>query len=502
MYVYWSTGTDATGAQVGDGKSFYGQPLIGVFSNAPTETLSAEATTVAFANTTSSGGGGDNPTIKISKQDMGGEELAGAKLVVKDSSGKTVDSWTSTTTPHEIPLAAGNYVLTETAAPNGYQTVTTEIDFSVDAAGTVTPKTTTVDPAGAVEVGDDGSLILMDALDSEPAASIGTTIKVGGTSAPGGKLLSIEQPADDVVMMYVEDTIEYEGLEAGAEYEVTGKLMAFTGSDTTGTECATETVTFTASDSGEGTWTMSFGHQPLQENTYYVVYETATNKTTPSESSTIEHANPQDLAQAVVVLPTDGITIIPEEVVNNPGDYLVPTSALEMSTTVDIDGKAASANAVRTVAATDASKVKKVNDTVAYEGFGGGETYTLTGKLMDATNAKTAAEAKEVATKTETVKAADSGKGTWKMVFEDVTIEQGHKYVVFEYATDTEGNEVASHADINDKAQTIQVTAQATAKTGTTAKTADTATGVALLALVVAMGSAALALRARRQSDR
>ena len=47
--------------------------------------------------------------------------LAGATFVVKDSAGKTVATWTSTTSSHVIKnLPNGTYTLQETKAPAGY----------------------------------------------------------------------------------------------------------------------------------------------------------------------------------------------------------------------------------------------------------------------------------------------------------------------------------------------------------------------------------------------
>ena len=78
----------------------------------------------------------DKPTtIVIHKKDIvdgeKGEELPGAKLEVRDSTGKVIDSWTSGTTPHEIAyLTPGTYTLTEVTAPSGYE-VAENVSFSV-----------------------------------------------------------------------------------------------------------------------------------------------------------------------------------------------------------------------------------------------------------------------------------------------------------------------------------------------------------------------------------
>ena len=84
----------------------------------------------------------DKPTtIVIHKKDIvdgeKGEELPGAKLEVRDSTGKVIDSWTSGTIPHEIAyLTPGAYTLTEVTAPSGYE-VAENVSFSVADNGQV-----------------------------------------------------------------------------------------------------------------------------------------------------------------------------------------------------------------------------------------------------------------------------------------------------------------------------------------------------------------------------
>ena len=79
--------------------------------------------------------------IVISKQSVTTKaELPGATLVIKDSNGNVVDSWVSTTTPHEITnLLVGKYTLTETIAPEGYDLSTETISFEVTNKGVTTP---------------------------------------------------------------------------------------------------------------------------------------------------------------------------------------------------------------------------------------------------------------------------------------------------------------------------------------------------------------------------
>ena len=77
---------------------------------------------------------------RIHKTDITGEkELAGARLKVVDSDGKTVDEWTSTTTAHEIKglIAGKTYTLVETIAPKGYS-IAKNVSFTVKGDGSVT----------------------------------------------------------------------------------------------------------------------------------------------------------------------------------------------------------------------------------------------------------------------------------------------------------------------------------------------------------------------------
>ena len=68
----------------------------------------------------------------ISKRDVtGGEELPGATLTVKNSEGNVMDQWVSTEEPHRIKgLPAGDYVLIEEQAPDGYA-IAEEIHFTL-----------------------------------------------------------------------------------------------------------------------------------------------------------------------------------------------------------------------------------------------------------------------------------------------------------------------------------------------------------------------------------
>ena len=99
--------------------------------------------------------------VKVSKVDAGtGSEIAGAEIVLKDSDGKQIDKWTSTTTPHEIELPFGTYTLEETVAPYGYDKVESAITFTVDNTGKVTLDSAVT--TGVSEVKSDGTIVIKD----------------------------------------------------------------------------------------------------------------------------------------------------------------------------------------------------------------------------------------------------------------------------------------------------------------------------------------------------
>ena len=78
--------------------------------------------------------------VLFSKVNVGGEEIAGAKIQIKDAQGQVVKEWTSKAGQSEtIKLKAGTYIFHEEAAPNGYLKVT-DITFEVDDQGKVTVK--------------------------------------------------------------------------------------------------------------------------------------------------------------------------------------------------------------------------------------------------------------------------------------------------------------------------------------------------------------------------
>ena len=79
----------------------------------------------------------DVTKVEISKTDIAGKELPGAKLTILDENGEVVESWTSTEEPHYIEmLSIGKYTLHEESAPEGYL-IAEDVEFEVKDTGEI-----------------------------------------------------------------------------------------------------------------------------------------------------------------------------------------------------------------------------------------------------------------------------------------------------------------------------------------------------------------------------
>ena len=120
----------------------------------------------------------DVTKVEISKTDIAGKELPGAKLTILDENGEVVESWTSTEEPHYIEmLPIGRYILHEESAPEGYL-VAEDIEFEVKDTGEIqkvvmkdeaAPEETPEEPQNPVgtdapKTGDDTNLLFWTAL--------------------------------------------------------------------------------------------------------------------------------------------------------------------------------------------------------------------------------------------------------------------------------------------------------------------------------------------------
>ena len=153
-------------------------------------------------------------TVEISKRDVYGNELVGAEMVLENADGETVDKWTSDGTNHIVSkLDAGEYVLKEIAAPDGY-VIATDIKFTVDVYGNVT-----VENVDSTAVSDNGyPLIVM--VDDTTKVQISKQDITTGEELPGATLQIIDEDGNVVEEWVSTDEAHFiEGkLIAGKEY--------------------------------------------------------------------------------------------------------------------------------------------------------------------------------------------------------------------------------------------------------------------------------------------
>lgn len=126
----------------------------------------------------------DVTKVEISKQDIAGKELPGAKLTILDKDGKVVESWTSTEKAHYFEmLPIGKYTLREETAPEGYL-VANDVEFEVKDTGEVQHVTmvdeakTFAPSADTPKTGDDRNMKLWLILLGISAGGIGAAFGI------------------------------------------------------------------------------------------------------------------------------------------------------------------------------------------------------------------------------------------------------------------------------------------------------------------------------------
>jgi hypothetical protein len=168
----------------------------------------------------------DTTKISISKQDMGGEEIPGAKMQVVDEDGNVVDNWTSGTTPHIIEglLVVGQtYTLVESRPADGYTTADS-FDFTIQDTGEIQAQTM-VDDTTKVELSKQD---------------------VGGKELPGAHLQVVDANGKEV-----------DSWVSGTEpHMIEGKLIVgekYTMTETKPADgyATAESITFTIKDNGD-----------------------------------------------------------------------------------------------------------------------------------------------------------------------------------------------------------------------------------------------------------
>ena len=203
-------------------------------------------------------------TVEVSKADVYGNEIAGAEMQLIDSQDNVVDEWVSDGTNHVVSkLGAGEYVLKEIAAPDGY-IIATDIKFNVDVYGNVT-----VENVDSKAVSDNGDpLITM--VDDTTKVQISKQDITTGEELPGATLQIIDEDGNVVEEWVSTDEAHFiEGkLIAGKEYTLRETIAP------DGYEIANE-IKFTVNDDGTVTEVVMYDeHTPDLETPPTVTIDT------------------------------------------------------------------------------------------------------------------------------------------------------------------------------------------------------------------------------------
>ena len=228
------------------------------------------------------------------------------------------------------------------------------------------------------------------------------------------------QSAQDIVLV---DTVRYTGLQVGKEYKLSGVLMnkatAKPFLDFDGNEVTAE-ATFTPTDAdGTVDVTFMFSSLHLKQDTEVVVFETLYRE----DIELATHAQIDDEGQTVKIrVPEIGTTATSED-----GHRVDPLGEVT------------------------------IFDEVSYTNLKPEKEYTVSGVLMDKATGKAFldADGKEIKAETTFTPTQPTGTVTVEFVF-NATGLHGKEVVAFETLY-YEGIELATHAEINDEGQTVEL---------------------------------------------
>ena len=160
--------------------------------------------------------------VTITKIDAETEEpLAGATFELKDSSGKIVATWTSTTSSHVIKnLPNGTYTLQETKAPDGYILNDKVVEFAI----TDTNRNISIRFRNR-ELERNATIIKIDSITKQPLAGATLVVK----DSEGNVIEEFVTATEPHKLTDLEDgTYTVEETKAPAGYEKTDEIYEFT----------------------------------------------------------------------------------------------------------------------------------------------------------------------------------------------------------------------------------------------------------------------------------
>ncbi|CAB0977211.1 thioester-forming surface-anchored protein [Corynebacterium diphtheriae] len=394
----------------------------------------ASVKAVAVDNEGSKPGGHE---VLISKVNLGGGDVVGAKLqvlevgsdsVVKDVVTQEPAKWeTVAGESHTVNLAAGKYKLEETFAPQDLRPITT-FEFSVDDRGAV--KLENEGKVVAAGKGSDGEAVLEARVQDNNVITVvdgQVTLNTNAYDANGSRL----DKTLDSTGGTIADVISYKGLVPDKKYRVKGELMDKT------TKKPLDVVkidTFTAkAANGEdiianGEHIMTFNVDASLAGKSVVVFETIyedngreIKEDTPYVA---RHADIDSASQTIVVDSAYTPKRISTQAYNKDD--------VNKGKTIPSDGGI-------------------VVDVVKYEGLKSGNTYTISGELMD----KETQNGTGITSQKTFI--AEDTDGEVEVEFIVDPGFAGKDLVVFETLMDDAGIEVAKHKDIESASQTVSV---------------------------------------------
>ncbi len=167
----------------------------------------------------------DSSRVRIIKIDeLTGNALAGANLVLKDANGNVKAEWTSTTSPRTIRnLPNGTYTVTETAAPEGYILDSTPVQFTITNTNRDIEVKVKNKPRESVV-----NILKVDASTGNPLAGAVLVLK----DSAGEEIIRFTTTTEPEVFTDLPNgTYTVEEIEAPAGYMFSSKSITFTITD-------------------------------------------------------------------------------------------------------------------------------------------------------------------------------------------------------------------------------------------------------------------------------
>ena len=354
-------------------------------------------------------------------------EVTGEPLMVDGAPVVSYTTFTPETADGDVDVT---FTFDSLALKDGTQLVAAEVLFGIP----LEPSDLTEPDADALlelmENAEDVSTFLAKHFDIE---DLGQTVTIKNPKIATTALDGIDNDKNVVTdnETVIVDTVEYHNLVPGKEYTLKGSMQVKGEKDgkpvamplEVGGETVTAETTFTP-EAAHGTVnvTFAFDSRDLEDGTQLVVFENLER----NGNVLVTHEDIEDINQMVVV------TV--------PG---ISTSARD-----GIDGD-------KDVVVDDETTVI---DTVEYKNLVPGKEYTLNGKLYSKSTGKPLMVGdKPVTAETTFTPEKSDGKVEVTFTFDSRTIADKTDIVVFESLVRS-GTELASHADIDDKNQTVTVT--------------------------------------------